>query len=78
MTIEDKQFLEENRWAVQSYSEESPPRKMRMMDRERLLKIVQENIDPKFTTDMWCDKCERSFILNAYLMYDKYLADEPK
>lgn len=70
MTDADKAFIESIRWAVQSYSQESPPRTMRMMDRERLLKIINENFGVNLTPDLWCDTCTRDFILNAFQIYD--------
>lgn len=70
MNDADKEFLEANRWVVDSYSQESPPRHMRMMDRERLLRIVNENFGVKMTPDLWCDSCLKTFIINAYQLYD--------
>lgn len=73
MNQSDLSFLEANRWAIESYSQSSPPRSMGMMDRERLLKIVRESFDPGASADLWCGECVRVFILNAYIMYDEYI-----
>jgi hypothetical protein len=78
MTKESRDFLEANRWAVESYSEESPPRRMSMKDKARLLSIIQEDINPGFTTDLWCSACEESFILNVYIFYDQFLKHETR
>lgn len=43
---------------------------MRMMDRERLLKIVNENFGVKMNPDLWCNECVKTFILNAYQIYE--------
>jgi hypothetical protein len=78
MTQESRDFLEANRWAVDSYSQEMPPRKMSMSDKARLLAIIQEEINPGFTTDLWCGACEKNFILNVYIFYDQFLANEKR
>jgi hypothetical protein len=78
MTQESRDFMEANRWAVESYSQESPPRKMSMNDKARLLSIIQEDINPGFTTDLWCSACEKNFILNAYIFYRQFLENETR
>lgn len=78
MTKESRDFLEANRWAVESYSQEMPPRKMSMKDKERLLAIIQKEINPDYSVDLWCGQCEKTFILNAYIFYDQYLTNEKR
>lgn len=76
MKAENKAFLDANRLYVQSYSQESPPRKLSYRDRERLFKIVCEEFDANFTTDLWCEPCVKSLVLNTYVLYDQFLSDE--
>lgn len=76
MTEAHKLFLDSNRLFVESYQQESPPLKMRLRDREELMAIVRTNFDIEYTTDIWCEPCVKSLVLNAYAMYDKYLKDE--
>lgn len=76
MTSENKAFLEANRHYVLSYSQADPPLKMSYRDRERLYRIVKEDFDPAFVTDLWCDPCVKSLVLNAYIFYDQFLKDE--
>jgi len=73
MTYSDHQFMNDNRWAVESYSQNSPPRTMRMMDRERLRDIIKKYIDPGAQPDLWCEPCLKTFIINSYILYDEYI-----
>lgn len=70
MKPENKQFLEANRFYVESYKQQDPPRKMSMRDREKLLKIINEEFNAGLTPDLWCDPCVKTFVLNAYQIYD--------
>lgn len=72
MTHAHRTFLDNNRFFVESYSQEMPPRMMSYKDRVTLLQIVREYFDPTHTADLWCQECCKAFILNAYLMYDQY------
>lgn len=76
MLAANKQFLDDNRLFVESYSQKDPPRKMGIADRERLLAIVRQEFDKGFTADLWCEECVKVFILNAYVMYDNFLENE--
>lgn len=76
MTEESKAFLEAHRYFVESYSQENVPRHMNMRDRERLLKIMNEELGYDTNPDLWCPDCLKSFVLNSYQIYDQYLANE--
>jgi hypothetical protein len=67
----NKAFLDRNRFYIESYSMESPPKKMNYKDRKELLRIVREEFEPEYDADLWCDPCIKSLILNAYIFYDE-------
>lgn len=68
MTISDKEFIESQRWAVECYSQENIPRHMTIKNKERLRDIMQAEFG--LNPDIWCNDCFKSFIINAYLLYD--------
>jgi hypothetical protein len=41
--------------------------------REALLRVIREEFDPGYLTNLWCSPCVVGMLKLAYTQYDKYL-----
>lgn len=75
MTPSELQFMRDNRIYADAYNgagKEGPRIQMPMKNREELERITRKHLEPGMVMDKWCSDCVRSYILNAYQLFNQY------
>lgn len=79
MKPENKAILDANRHHYETVSKAGYVKHFNAHEREELLRVMREEFQPNYTTDMWCGPCVFDFVKLLYQSYDKWLSDsQPK
>lgn len=77
MTVEDKQFLEDNRHHYDTLIKAFYLRSLPGETRSRMQDIIGKYWQPGYSTDLWCGPCVVDMVKKLYRHYDEWLAQQP-
>jgi hypothetical protein len=78
MKPENKAILDKNRSHHLTATKAGFVKGFNAREKEELLRVMREEFQPGYTTDMWCSPCIFDFIKLIYKHYDAWLEAQPK
>jgi len=78
MTPENKAFLEANRHHYDTVIKAGYVRHLNANEREGMQRIMREEFQPGYHTDLWCGPCLFDMVKLLYTRYDQWLSEQPK
>lgn len=77
MKSENKIFLDENRHHHDTLVKAFYLRSLTGVTRETMQRVMSEEFQPGYATDLWCPPCVSDMVLALYRNYDNWIASQP-
>jgi len=77
MKPENRAFLEANRHHHTTLVKAQYMRHLNSNEREGMQRIMREEFNPNYTSDLWCPPCVADMVTLVYRLYDEYLQNNP-
>lgn len=76
MTSAEIKFLEDNRFHYDTLVKAFYLRSLQGIVRSEMQRIISDNFEKGYTTDLWCGPCVSDMVLKLYRYYDEYLKQQ--
>ena len=77
MKPENKVFLDENRYHHTTLVQAFYLRSLSGVTRETMQRVMSEEFQPGYATDLWCPPCVSDMVLALYRSYDHWISIQP-
>lgn len=77
MKPENKKFLDDNRHHYETYQKAFYLRGLSAEVREGMQRVMREEFQPGYHTDLWCPPCLVEMLKTIYRHYDEWLKQQP-
>lgn len=78
MKPENKQFLDDNRHFHDTLIKAFYMKGLNANQREGMVRVMREEFQPGYSTDLWCPPCVSDMVKLLYRLYDDLLAKQTK
>ena len=76
MTDSNRAFLNENRFHYDLLVRAGIVKHLDSSVREGLIRVIREEFDSRYISNIWCSECVTSTLRFAYEQYDQYLSKQ--
>lgn len=73
MKPENKEFLDANRHHYDTYVKAFYVRGLSANEREGMQRVMREEFQPGYHTDLWCGPCLVDMLIKLYRHYDEWI-----
>jgi hypothetical protein len=77
MKPENKAFLDANRHHYETFKKAQYMRHLNAHEREGMQRVMREEFQPGYNSDLWCPPCVADMVVKLYERYDEWLSQQP-